>query len=75
MISKSQRKKYKPGVVCLVDVGMSYEWEVQVSKAPMVSYGEVWVIVKYDSEVWDEDMNYMDRMYEIRIPLERVTLK
>jgi len=69
MISKSQRKKYKSGLNCVID----NNWEAKIKRIPFVCNSEMFIIVSMESEHWD-GISYAPIEYEVRIPIERITL-
>ena len=69
-----KKKKYTPGRKCVIDAGTPFEEPAVIKKAPFTNHGDSFVVVVIASEDMDKEGNYFPRTFEVRIPLERITL-
>lgn len=79
---KAQRRRFKPGTRCtLDDTSMSSRPDELpgipgvVVKAPYTEKGDTYVHIAIESEVMhpEKDDVYIRKIFEVRVPIERVT--
>ena len=73
-----RNKKYSPGRKCVIDAGTPYEEPAVIKKAPFTNRGDTFVVVVIISEIASMDTDsdeYFPKPFEVRIPIERITLK
>ena len=74
-----KKKKYTPGRKCVIDAGTPYEEPAVIKKAPFTDHGDTFIVVIIASEemswISETEYEYFPRTFEVRIPIERITLK